>query len=61
MLFWLLVVGVLCLALGFVLGATFRQYKAPKIQLQPLSYLDQKKVDEIVQSMKVEWAKTYHR
>lgn len=25
--FWLMTVGVICLALGFVMGATFRQYR----------------------------------
>lgn len=29
--FWLMTVGVICLALGFVMGATFRQYRKPKV------------------------------
>lgn len=30
MLFWLIVVAVVSLSIGFVMGATFRQYKRPR-------------------------------
>lgn len=31
MLFWLIVVGVVSLSIGFVMGATFRQYRKPQV------------------------------